>query len=66
MKISLSVLLLYVIKFPNVARLSENVWKIIYVYLWLIAWLVYANKSKNVLNKFVNASVIFAIKFVIV
>ena len=55
MKISLSVLLLYVIKFPNVARLSENVWKIIYVYLWLIAWLVYANKSKNVLNKFVNA-----------
>ena len=66
MKISLSVLLLYVLKFPNVARLSQNVWKSIYVYLYVIAWLIYANKSKIVLNKFVNALVIFAIKFVIV
>jgi len=55
-----------VIKSPNVARLSENVWNSIYVYLYIIAWLIYANKFKNVLNKFVNALVIFAPKFVIV
>jgi len=65
-KTSLSVLLLFVLKFPNVARLSENVWKSIFVYLWLIAWLIYVNKSNNVLNKFINALVILAIKFVIV